>query len=186
MAATLAGALLLVLTGCGELRNALGMGKNSPDEFAVVRHAALAVPPDFDLRPPAPGAPRPQEVSPREDARKTLLGQGAGGAAAGAKGASALLRQTPGEGALLRQSGAGETPVNIREVVRIEAAALGAQDRTFTDRLLFWKKSEEGEVLDPAAEADRLRRAKQGAKPAATPSGVVIKRKKGGLLGDLF
>ena len=93
------------------------------------------------------------------------------------------MRQTPGERALLRQSGVAEVPVNIREVVRIEAAALGVQDRSFTDSLLFWKKPDKDEVLDPVAEAERLRRERDGEQPLSGDSGVVIKRKKSGLFG---
>ena len=37
-----------------------------PDEFAVESRAPLTVPPDFDLRPPEPGAPRPQEKTAKQ------------------------------------------------------------------------------------------------------------------------
>ncbi len=187
LALTLAAALALlaVPTGCGGLKSALGLGKSSPDEFAVVRHAGLAVPPNFDLRPPEPGAARPQAISPREDARKAVVGEQP--QAATAAGATGLARRTPGESALLRQSGAQDSPRNIREVVRIEAAAIGHQDRTFTDALLFWKDTDEaeGEILDPVAEAERLKAEKEGTAPAAEGE-VVIKRKKTGLFGNLF
>jgi hypothetical protein len=182
--AVAAAAAALALAGCSDLQNSLGLGKSSPDEFDVVRHAALALPPNYDLRPPAPGAPRPQQISPREVAREALLGPDAGQAApAPAAPGAGGMSQTPGERALLRQSGAGEVPVNIREVVRIEAAALGVQDRSFTDSLLFWKAPDKDQVLDPVAEAERLKRQQEGAPPVPSDSGVVIKRKKSGLFG---
>ena len=53
-----------LLPGCSDLRAALGMDRAGPDEFAVESRAPLLIPPDFDLRPPQPGAPRPQEVPP--------------------------------------------------------------------------------------------------------------------------
>lgn len=183
---------VLALAGCGGIGNALGLNKNSPDEFAVVRHAALAVPPNFDLRPPEPGAPRPQEVVPREQARRTLLGvTGAQGTApAGAPPTAATMPVTPGERALMGAAGANEVPINIREVVRIEAASQGIQDRTLTDTLLFWRAPEGAdETLNASAEAERLRREKEEGSPTeigAGQEGLVIKRKKGGLLGDLF
>ena len=183
--AAVAGAMALALAGCTSLQDAVGLGKSSPDEFDVVRHAALAVPPNYDLRPPTPGAPRPQQISPREIAREALLGPGAANPAptpAQAAGAGGM-RQTPGERALLRQSGVAEVPVNIREVVRIEAAALGVQDRSFTDSLLFWKQPDKDQVLDPVAEAERLKRAREGGQTVSGDSGVVIKRKKSGLFG---
>src|ERR1700743_1287526 len=62
------------LAGCVSTRNALGMNKVTPDEFRVVTKAPLVVPPDFALRPPAPGKPRQQELQPESAARTALLG----------------------------------------------------------------------------------------------------------------
>ena len=44
------------LTGCDRTRRALGLNKTVPDEFAIATPAPLAIPPDFNLRPPAPGS----------------------------------------------------------------------------------------------------------------------------------
>jgi hypothetical protein len=49
-----------------------------PDEFEVVQRAPLTIPPDFDLRPPKPGSPRPQEVSVDKLAREDLDKAGPG------------------------------------------------------------------------------------------------------------
>lgn len=67
---------LALLAGCGdEMRKQFGLGKNAPDEFQVVRRAPLSLPPDFALRPPQPGAIRPQEGSTSDQARSTVLGR---------------------------------------------------------------------------------------------------------------
>jgi hypothetical protein len=50
-----------LLSGCTDVKQMIGMDQPMPDEFAVESRAPLTVPPDFDLRPPEPGAPRPQE-----------------------------------------------------------------------------------------------------------------------------
>ena len=39
-----------------EARQTLGIEKQSPDEYLVVERAPLSLPPNFDLRPPTPGA----------------------------------------------------------------------------------------------------------------------------------
>src|SRR5260221_14104548 len=62
------------LAGCQSTKKALGMTKVVPDEFRVVTKAPLTVPPDYSLRPPAPGQPRPQELQPESAARNALLG----------------------------------------------------------------------------------------------------------------
>jgi hypothetical protein len=72
----LSGAALL--SSCAELRHAAGLDQRAPDEFAVESRAPLTIPPDFDLRPPQPGAPRPQEKSSDQLARQVMEQAGPG------------------------------------------------------------------------------------------------------------
>lgn len=65
-------ALSAMLAGCGSGEGLLG--RDRPDEFAVQRQAPLVVPPDFNLVPPAPGAPRPSEGTAAEQALEALFG----------------------------------------------------------------------------------------------------------------
>jgi hypothetical protein len=50
------------------------LGRERPDEFAVQRQAPLVVPPDFNLVPPAPGAPRPTDGAASTQALDALFG----------------------------------------------------------------------------------------------------------------
>lgn len=50
------------------------LSRERPDEFAVQRQAPLVVPPDFNLTPPSPGAPRPAEGAASEQALEALFG----------------------------------------------------------------------------------------------------------------
>jgi hypothetical protein len=50
------------------------LNRERPDEFAVQRQAPLVVPPDFNLVPPAPGAPRPSEGATSQQALEALFG----------------------------------------------------------------------------------------------------------------
>lgn len=61
-----------LLAACGSSGGILG--RDRPDEFAVQRQAPLVVPPDFNLVPPAPGAPRPAEGNAAEQALDALFG----------------------------------------------------------------------------------------------------------------
>ena len=67
----IAGGAMLLTSGCasGGLFN-----RDRPDEFAVQRQAPLVVPPDFNLVPPAPGAPRPAEGTAAQQAMEALFG----------------------------------------------------------------------------------------------------------------
>jgi hypothetical protein len=70
---------LILLAGASAMLAACGssggiLGRDRPDEFAVQRQAPLVVPPDFNLVPPAPGAPRPAEGTAAEQALDALFG----------------------------------------------------------------------------------------------------------------
>ena len=67
----LAAGIAAMLGGCasGGILN-----RERPDEFAVQRQAPLVVPPDFQLVPPQPGAPRPAEGTAAQQALEALFG----------------------------------------------------------------------------------------------------------------
>jgi hypothetical protein len=118
------------LAGCTSTRKALGMNKVTPDEFRIVTKAPLVVPPDYSLRPPAPGEPRPQELQPESAARTALLGQ-----------REAEVR-SDGEKMLVAKAGADKADPLIRYVVDDEFGDVAHKDKSFADRVMFWRKSE--------------------------------------------
>ena len=71
-------AMPLVLAGCTGFRQVIGLDQAGPDEFAVESRAPLTIPPEFNLRPPQPGAPRPQEATAAERAQKVINAAGPG------------------------------------------------------------------------------------------------------------
>ena len=62
-------AMLSACGGGGGLFN-----RDRPDEFAVQRQMPLAVPPDFALNPPQPGAPRPANTNTQNQTLEALFG----------------------------------------------------------------------------------------------------------------
>ena len=63
--------LATTLSACGS--NNL-FNRDRPDEFAVQRQMPLAVPPDFALNPPQPGAPRPANTNTQNQTLEALFG----------------------------------------------------------------------------------------------------------------
>ncbi len=66
--------LLLAACADGSVRDTLGLNRDAPDEFTVVSRPPLSVPPEFNLRPPRPGAPA-LGPSANEQARGVILGK---------------------------------------------------------------------------------------------------------------
>ena len=145
------------LGGCASAGRALGVGKVTPDEFRVVTKAPLVLPPDYSLRPPAPGEPRPQELQPESAARTALLGQ------------RASEIRSDGEKLLVNKAGAEKADPLIRYVVDDEFGALAHKDKSFADWVLFWRKGQapvqagvdtganSTAPIDPAVEAQRIK-----------------------------
>lgn len=169
---------LLPLAACGDdLSRTIGLSRDAPDEFTVTTRAPLSMPPDYALRPPRPGASRPQELSERQQAEATLAPDVAlQGAQTGT---------SPGQQALLGAAGPS-APRDIRNQVDADAQ-LDQRGRSFTDRLMFWKPAPPpGTAVDPARESQRLRQnAALGQAPASgdTP---IIQRRRQGILDSLF
>jgi len=159
------------LAGCTSTRKALGMTKVVPDEFRVVSKAPLVVPPDYALRPPAPGEPRPQELQPESAARTALLGK------------REAADRTPGEQMLVAKAGGEKADPLIRFVVDDETGDIAHKDKSFADKIMFWKPGEARSVgvmstgadtpapVDAAAEDAKIK-ALTGDKP------VIIAREK--------
>ena len=129
----LSGAFLIGATGlagCQSASHALGMGKVTPDEFRVVTKAPLVLPPDYSLRPPAPGEPRPQELQPESAARQALLGQ------------RAAEVRSDGERLLASRAGADKADPLIRYVVDDDFGSLAHKDKGFADWVMFWRKGQ--------------------------------------------
>ena len=81
-----------LIAGCADFKQMVGLDEPMPDEFAVESRAPLTIPPDFDLRPPAPGAPRPQEVSSANRAKTAIDNAGPGDPGKQAAGSVTSMR----------------------------------------------------------------------------------------------
>ena len=171
---------LLALNACGgdELARNFGLTRDAPDEFQVTTRAPLSMPPDFTLRPPRPGASRPQELTQQQQAEATLVPDAALNPATGAA-------NSPGQQALISAAGR-PAPADIRNRVDSEAA-LDTPSRSFVDRLMFWQSPPApGTQVDATREAARIRQnAALGQSPESgdTP---IIQRKREGFLSSLF
>ena len=163
------------LCGCNHAAGALGLNKTTPDEFRVVAKAPLVIPPDYDLRPPKPGEPRPQELQPETAARVALLGEREG------------ENRSDGEKLLVAKAGADKADPLVRYVVDDEFGDIAHKEKSFADRVIFWHKDKpatpaagqlasaeaQPAAIDPAAEAKQI-------KQLTGDQAIIIQRDKRG------
>ena len=154
-------AALGVLGACSAIGNAVGAEKVTPDEFRVVTKAPLVVPPEYNLRPPQPGEPRPQDLLPEDLAGTSLY--------AGYETSSA----SDAEQLLVAKMSAGAVDSRIRLQIDAENGVVHKR-RGFANRLLFWRDGDTADEAAPdrqAALEEIERRAEAGT--AATGGGAV-------------
>lgn len=168
--------LPLLLSACeGGAREALGLVRDAPDEFAVVSRPPLSIPPEFSLRPPREGE-APRGASANEAARNVLIGE----PAATETSKTELVEPTVetavipvqreevlsgGASNLLKRAGVDTASENIREQLGIDAATPvdTSNAKTLMDKLVGQDKAEP--VVDAQKEAERLRANKDAGKP---------------------
>ena len=162
LASTILAGTLLSLSACEKTREQFDFSKKAPDEFAVVTRAPLEMPPDYTLRPPRPGAARPQEETSVEEAKQAVFGT--------PQTTQATPRQaemTQGEAILLQKTGATNAQSNIRDIVDAETAEIVKENTSTVDKLLgkAGKKIDApATVVDPIKESERIIQNKQSGK----------------------
>jgi hypothetical protein len=182
-----------VVAGCTNTKEMLGLTKRSPDEFQVVSRAPLSMPPDYSLRPPTPGAPRPQEGTTREQAESIVTGHADRSTTLSPDQIPSIgegeqtATESAGESAFLQSASMTGIDPNIRALVDEETAVDQDASQTFLDDLIFWRAAEPyGDVVDPAAEQKRLQENQALGQPTDTGETPIIERKKKGLLEGIF
>jgi len=138
------------------------------------------MPPDFSLRPPQPGATRPQEGTTRDQARRVLTGQRV-------TTPVATAGRTQGDVTLLKRFGAESIQPDIRVLVNKESQSLAEAEKSFTDQLVFWRKPEQaGVAVDPVKETQRLRENQALGKSVSEGQTPQIERRKKAILEGIF
>ena len=168
----LALAALMALPACTSVKKELGVGRNSPDEFMVVKRAPLTLPPDYDLRPPSDDS-APPATDASNQAKAALIGTQDDEAAP--KGNA--------ENALLAKMGTDKANPDIRNIINKENGYIALQNRTLADKLIFWQDTPAdpnkgpSSVVNAKEEAERIKKNQEEGKPANTGDVPVIEKK---------
>jgi hypothetical protein len=183
---SLIAAMVLALSACSDVQKQLGLTKQSPDEFKVVSQAPLTLPPDYTLRPPEPGIPRPQEGTTSQQAKNAVfrLQQPQAGTLEPKLESD---DRSLGELSLLKAAGADQTDPNIRRLIDAETQRLNTESEDFLEALVFWRDPQApGIIVDANEEAKRLRENAALGKSVTAGETPTIERKRKAPLEGLF
>lgn len=176
------------LAGCSGIDKAAGLSKDPPDEFAVATKPPLIIPPDYNLKPPKPGAEPLNAVSPSLAAQGALYGDRQ-------PVTSSHGQLSLGEQELLAKAGASDANNMIRQQIAADNKSMQASDESFTNQILFGLASDSSadKPVDANAEAARLKAAKEAREVGKASSGeqagtATIQKKSdsGGWLDGIF
>ena len=157
----LAGLLPLALSACntkGEsVQEMMGMDRSGPDAFNVVSRPPLSMPPEFELRPPAPvGTPGPGEPRMDNIARGLITGEEPEASTAVISVGSTGLEST-GERSLMEKFGAVKADPMIREQLTSDQYLKKEESSWLDDVIPSLSEQKVKEQLDPIEEAEKLR-----------------------------
>lgn len=163
----------LTLSACAQTKEQFDFSNKAPDEFKVTTRAPLELPPDFTLRPPRPGAQRPQEDTAIDEAKQAVFG------ASQQAPAQTPSQVTQGEAILLQKTGASAIDPNIRDRIDAESATLAKESQSTVDKILGKagrKIDVPAKVVDPVKEAERLKQNKASGLPVTEGETPTTKR----------
>ena len=151
--------ILIINSGCSDLRQAIGKEKYIPDEFSVMKTPSLVVPPGFGIVKDL----FKKNNTLTDDKKITLSNKDTEN-----KEFENLFNTT-------------NVPNNIRQLVDEETLGLGLSERTGLD-ILFGNVPETGVVLDSAKESLRIKKNKEEKKSLLTDPSLSNNKVDGSIL----
>ncbi len=172
--------IIIALSGCSSMKKELGIARNSPDEFTVIKRAPLTLPPEYALRPPV----NKNDVTNRgilkntapNRAKQAILGNSSGKAEINAA-----------DDILLSKMGAHDANPEIRRQINKDNGYLYLKNQTLIDKLTSKDDVDldinkvPASIVDAAAEAARIKKSMKEDKPLNQGDVPVIEKKLGTL-----
>lgn len=182
---------LICLLGCtsSEVKSNLGLKKKSPDEFMVLAHPALTVPPSFDLPDPQTTSVTASKDS-SSNAKQVLFGTAIAKESATTKTTS---KKPSAENLFLSKAGVGNSQSNIRELLDDDLRAEQPpkeeeEEKGFFGRLFTPIKLDDkpDPIVNPEAEKERIKESKARGEKVDGDDAATIQPKGETVLDRIF
>ncbi len=193
---------LVSLAACSgqEVQETFGMNRKAPDEFVVYSRPPLAVPPEFDLKPPRPGEESPNVVTTEDQARQLLLGTKRKPATldeAAAKSDTGVETAVPvvlandapsnAQSSFLNKAGADKADAKIRDELAndiTEEPKKKKKSQSLYDSIVGSEKNEP--VVDAKGEAERIRSNRDAGKSVTEGETPIEDNKSKSVIDKIF
>lgn len=176
---------IFALTACtsGSVKDTLGLRRGKPDAFRVVSNQPLSMPPNFDLRPPRPGAERLGKQTIDKEAEKVVF-----------ENASVEYDNkqiSKGEQSLLGLAGSSEANPDIKQILTEEELQTKEKEanKSMFDKVMSTAKNEEkanDPIVNAAKERERIAENKEEGKNITDGETPVVEQKKKSVLQRIF
>jgi hypothetical protein len=193
---------ILLLTACSgnDVKDTLGLTRESPDEYRVVTRPPLSVPPEFNLRPPAAPGEMPASQATDKQAQSLITGkpiedsntfklQAPDAKTAIAKPSDVPAAKTTPEANFLQKAGAPEADPNVRAAIekdKARAAVPAEEESNWWDPTSLWSSTKKEPMVDAKEEADRLKKNKEEGKPVTEGDTPETTGRDTGVLGRIL
>jgi len=188
-------ALLITLTGCAgsDVKNTLGLKKKAPDEFMVMSHPALTVPPSFELpEPQSQGSAAPKDFS-TNNAKQAVFGESKNTTVA-APSTKKGSKKAAADNLFLNKAGVEQNQGNIRTLLEEDVRATedpqpeDDEQQGFFSRLFSPIELDEtpDPIVSPAAEKQRIKDAKAQGKKVDGEDAATIQPKGESVLNKII
>ena len=137
-----------MLPACQSTSNALGLRKDAPNEFNILTNAPLVVPPEYNLRPPAPNEAGLYNNYSQRAAREALIGN------------VDPAEPTRGEQVFIALAGGTRADQEIR--IKLDGQnSVERKTESFSDRILYFRdgarRDAQGNPVPLDSEGERTR-----------------------------
>jgi len=139
--------LICTLSACSVNKQSLGLGRQTPDEFMVMKRQPLSIPPEYNLTPPEPGKDPLKQTKPEQQAEELLFGQ--------TNETKEEFSET--DESFLNEIDALNPQSDIRAVLNEEIVNDPANNKYLINDLMFWQDKDNSVIVDNLEEAKRIK-----------------------------
>jgi len=140
--------ILLLLSSCASFKEKLGLSHHVPNEFETVKNDTLEIPKTLQLENPETAQYKKKKTTEKK-IRSLLMGS---------QQSNSSKKESLSEKSLLKKIGAERRDKNIHRTLSKNQDAEPTLHEKIQKTLVFWKKHEKGNVIDPNEEKKKYKK----------------------------